>query len=242
RDAAGNTGQAQITVDRDTTPPTISILDASHPLTDGALLNHHPSPVIAVADAHLAGYTATLNNAPFSPGTLIPSDGSFTIDVQATDKAGNTAHRTVHFNVDTVPPRITNISPANGSLLTSSPQPVTGNCDDAVSVTVNGIAASVTGGRFRVDSFSFPEGPVTLAVTAHDLAGNVGTASVSVTVDSLPPIITIDSPAAGSYLKTASTTVTGVATDANLVSVSVNGIAATLGSGGSFTASGVPLP
>src|SRR5262249_13511902 len=119
RDAAGNTGQAQITVDRDTTPPTISILDASHPLTDGALLNHHPSPVIAVADAPLAGYTATLNNAPFSPGTLIPSDGSFTIDVQATDKAGNTAHRTVHFNVDTVPPRITNISPANGSLLTS---------------------------------------------------------------------------------------------------------------------------
>src|SRR5215471_14705638 len=242
RDAAGNTGHSQITVDRDTIPPTISILDASRPLTDGGLLNHHPSPVVAVADAHLSGYTATLNNAPFVSGTLLPSDGAFTIDVQATDRAGNTAHRTVHFSVDTVPPRITNVSPADGSLLTSSPQPVTGNCDDAVSVTVNGVSAAVSGGKFRIDSFSFPEGPVTLAITARDLAGNVGTASVAITVDSLPPIITIDSPAAGSYLKTATATVTGVATDANLLSVSVNGVAATLGSGGAFTAPGVPLP
>ncbi|HMF08351.1 MAG TPA: Ig-like domain-containing protein, partial [Thermoanaerobaculia bacterium] len=208
RDAAGNASQAGITVDRDTKPPAISILDGSHELHDGDLLNHHPAPVIAIADAHLAGSAVLLNGAPFVSGTPIPADGAFTFDVDAHDAAGNSAHQTVHFSVDTVAPHITNISPADGSLVTSSPQAVTGDCEDAVTVTVNGVAATVSSGHFRVDSFAFPDGSVTLSFAAKDRAGNTGSASVNVTVDTVPPVVSIDSPANGAYLKTATATVT----------------------------------
>ena len=57
--------------------------------------------------------------------TTLPGDGSkdgkYTIAVTAVDKVGNTKTATYTFFFDTVFPKITSITPADGAILTSAP-------------------------------------------------------------------------------------------------------------------------
>jgi hypothetical protein len=60
---------------------------------------------------------------------------------------------------------------------------------------------------------------VTTLVTcvAKDTAGNVGSASITVTLDSTPPRVTIDSPKDGSVLTASPVTITGIVNDLVMV-------------------------
>jgi len=235
-DAAGHTSLvASVTVSRDTQPPVIDFLDGVNSITDGARMNHDPAPVIAASDSHLQSVSATLNGTPFASGTPISGDGDYDLVATATDSVGNSSRREVHFTIDTTPPTLAITSPAAGSFLTSAVVSVSGACGDAVLVLVDGAAASVANGRFQLDGVVLPEGQATITATAVDLAGNNATpASISVTVDTLAPTIAIRSPADHSFVSTVPFVVTGTASDANLVSVSVNGVVAQRGIDGNF--------
>jgi hypothetical protein len=93
---------------------------------------------------------------------------------------------------DTTPPEIVITAPVNGAYYKSSAVPAaaytaTDNYDPNPAVQVTG--------------WSNTEGVQTMTVTATDAAGNVGSATVTYTVDNTPPVVTITAPANGAYYK-----------------------------------------
>ena len=74
---------------------------------------------------------------------------------------------------------------------------VIGTVDDPqATVTVNGTPATVTEGNFSADVI-LTEGENTIKATTTDLADNSAEVSVKVTLDTVPPVITISSPSEG---------------------------------------------
>lgn len=63
---------------------------------------------------------------------------------------------------------------------------------DGVGVTVNGVAAAVSAGEFSAIGVPLVEGENILTAVATDSAGNVATDSVSVTLDTMPPVVVAD--------------------------------------------------
>ncbi len=130
---------------------------------------------------------------------------------------------------DTTPPVVTITAPAEGSLLNTALTTVTGTVDDASikSVRIGSTKADVNGGRFSA-SVSLAEGLNSLEASAVDAAGNRGSDKVTVTVDTLPPEVSIMAPSDGRKLSQTEVIV-GVRVVSNDVDrVEVNGVAAEL--------------
>ncbi|EAB7494494.1 TPA: non-fimbrial adhesin SiiE [Salmonella enterica subsp. enterica serovar Muenchen] len=134
------------------------------------------------------------------PGTV--PDGDYTLNVKATDNAGNTVTETLHFTIDTtlsVPVIVLNSADdtgVQGDNMTNSTQPTFALQhidDDAVRVTVSvehgGVtttfdATKGTGGWTFTPPTSWADGDYTLSVSVEDKAGNTShSASLTVTVD-----------------------------------------------------------
>lgn len=149
---------------------------------------------------------------------------------------------------DTIAPIVSINEPANLSLSSTSPIAVSGTVDDSnpVTVTVNGVAANVTGNTWDA-SVSLKEGNNVLTAVAEDEAGNVATASIQVTLDTQPPTVTIDSPPDGFVTNQPTVTVAGMINDivvgtvnGDQAQVTVNGIAAQVANR-SYLVEAVPL-
>src|SRR5207245_407157 len=115
--------------------------------------------------------------------------------------------------------------------------------DPAATVQVSNGGTSVVAIVQADGSFSvlipLIEGRNTLAVRATDRAGNIGTASVVVTLDTSPPALTISSPAQDTLLGPGSSSVTveGTVDDPTSRIEIANGpvsVPATVGAGGRF--------
>ncbi|EAM8293717.1 Ig-like domain repeat protein [Salmonella enterica] len=135
------------------------------------------------------------------PGTV--PDGDYTLNVKATDNAGNTVTETLHFTIDTtlsVPVIVLNSADdtgVQGDNMTNSTQPTFAlqhiDDDDAVRVTVSvehgGVtttfdATKGTGGWSFTPTGAWADGDYTLSVSVEDKAGNTShSASLTVTVD-----------------------------------------------------------
>ncbi|ECE0317711.1 Ig-like domain repeat protein [Salmonella enterica subsp. enterica serovar Oslo] len=134
------------------------------------------------------------------PGTV--PDGDYTLNVKATDNAGNTVTETLHFTIDTtlsVPVIVLNSADdtgVQGDNMTNSTRPTFALQhidDDAVRVTVSvehgGVtttfdATKGTGGWSFTPTGAWADGDYTLSVSVEDKAGNTShSASLTVTVD-----------------------------------------------------------
>ena len=72
---------------------------------------------------------------------------------------------------------------------------VTGTIDDPeAAVMVNGVAATIASGGYSAVITLTAEGDNTITATATDKAGNSSTASVTVALDTVPPVLVISSP------------------------------------------------
>src|SRR5262249_1629498 len=101
--------------------------------------------------------------------------------------------------------------------------------------------AQVANQRFTADGVTLVEGQNTLTAIARDALGRSTTsAAVTVELDSTAPTATITDPDNGAVVGTPQVTVRGTVSDANLGTVKVNGVTATV-TGTDFVASGVPL-
>jgi hypothetical protein len=178
QDAAGNTGSASFHVTvQDTTPPTLTLYNATVEATDDAeqlrcLSNGPGRGSVPVTCDHASG-----SGFPV---------GQTTVNCTATDAHGNTASGTLTVTVtDTTPPEVTaaNITAeATGS---------------TTSVSFGAVATDLVDGSVAAsydDNAPFSVGQHTVTATATDAHHNTATEHFTVTIsDTTPPTITMPS-------------------------------------------------
>ncbi len=215
-DLAGNTASASATVNLDTTPPAFAL---TFP-TNGAVVSASPITVTGTATDVLSGLaTASCNGIPATvtgtglncPVPLI--GGSNSIPVVLTDVAGNTSTSTLSVFLQQIPgPKVTITSPANLGYFNITPTTVTGTVDDAAAtVTVNSITAPVVNGTFSL-ALPLAEGPNIVTATGTNATGS-STASVTVTLDTAAPHLTITSPQDGFVTTDLAVSIAGIVND-----------------------------
>ncbi len=187
RDAAGNLDATPATyswtVDTQAPDTTIAGSPAAHTNATSASFTF-ASEAGVTFQASLDGAAYTAATSPYTSGTL--PDGLHTFDVRAVDAAGNadTTPASFAWTVDATGPTVQILFPTAVSYSDATEIHVRGAVNDlhgVTSVTVNGVAA--TGGiGFGHWNALVPisAGNNTIAVSATDGVGNVGTASAIV--------------------------------------------------------------
>jgi hypothetical protein len=140
---------------------------------------------------------------------VVSSEGSNqTVTGTARDKAGHTASASVIVNLDLTPPAITaSVSPLpNSASWNNSDTSVTFACADSLS----GIASCSAPVLVTTEGANQP-----VLGDARDMAGNIATASVSISLDKTPPSLAVTEPAPGGTVDHSPVTILGTATDAH---------------------------
>ncbi|MFC2060789.1 hypothetical protein ACFLTZ_06900, partial [Chloroflexota bacterium] len=204
-DYLGTSGARTVTYDK--TAPVVIIESP----TSGSVVNNSLSqvsgtiddPGVTTATLYHAGKIQTIPvvGGTFSQQVTLTS-GSNTINVRATDKAGNQADGSpVTVNLDTAIPGVTITTPANRLLTNKAGQTVAGTVDDP-SITwayldLNGSSSNISvapdGSFNKMVTLSKAAPEVNeIEVRASDAGGNTGTSGkISVTLDSTAPVLTI---------------------------------------------------
>jgi RHS repeat-associated protein len=134
------------------------------------------------------GKAATVNSGSFTSDPISLTEGPNKLTVIVTDKNGLTSQAILIVYRDSAKPVLNTITPADGAYLKSLVVTVTGIISDAsaVSVLVNGVAASVNNKQFSA-TVTLNEGPNTINIQATDSAGNVTNLSRNVFIDTGAP-------------------------------------------------------
>ena len=167
--------------------------------------------------------------------TVALTEGSNTITVAATDPAGNrtTVTRTVtRFTV----PAVAITAPNDFAVVGTATITVSGTAGPSVTaVDVNGSKAQISAGRFTANNIALQQGRTVITATARDASARVATSTIQIYRDSIPPRVTVVSPAEASTVGQANITVSGNVDDIVVgtinpgqVRVTVNGVAATV--------------
>jgi hypothetical protein len=250
-DYAGATATASVLLNIDTTPPVLNVTSppsGSNFNTQQTLVQGLVSDAISgVQSVTCGGATATLMGGTFSCNVSLLT-GSNSIVISATNVAGNTTTSNLTLlYVSPINVQIT--SPTPLQLFSSSPLTVTGSVGDPnATVTVGGVIATLNSTSFSAAGVVLQEGTNLLTASATDTAsGGIGSDSVSVILDTTPPVVHIDSPITGAVVTSPQIDVTGGVNDmvtgtvnGDQVSVVVNGVSATVANR-SFAAHGVLL-
>ncbi len=245
-DKAGNPATVSWTFTLRTQPPKIKI--SSH--TQNQYLNKSPILVTGTVDdmksrVVLNGIAATIEAGAFSAKVNL-IEGSNTITAVATDLFGNTGSDSVTVVLDSKPPTLQITSPLMNSLLNARLVTVSGTADakaaTVVVTTATGtqpVNAAIANGIFTAKDVTLVEGPNTITAKAVSNAGNAGTSTIRVTVDTVAPKVTLTGPKDRSMTNKKMVTVTGLVDDPTAV-VKVNNTPVQV-SKGAFTLSGVNL-
>lgn len=193
-DAAGNTGLDTSPVTIDTVPPSIVITtpppantNDNTPTLSAVVMN---GPATTTCRVDSGSFTAC--TLPFTPAAL--ADGPHTIQIRATDTAGNQATDSATFTVDTQAPTVT-LTPVPTPTNDATPTVTWTQLADA---TV--IECQLDGGGFSACTSPFTITPAlseashTFSVRATDAALNSDTKSTTFTVDLTAPVVTITDP------------------------------------------------
>lgn len=198
----------------DTTPPTLSI---GSPAQGATVSGSVVVAATASDDVAVAKVELSVNGVPYAADTTSPysfawdtsalQNGPYTLQLTATDTAGNSSSGTVSVTLnnvppDTQPPSLSIGSPTAGSSV-SGTTTVSVNAADNVGVAsvqllVDGTAigtATASPYVFAWNTLGYANGTHTLQAVAKDAAGNSATTSASVTVanpSNRPPLAVND--------------------------------------------------
>lgn len=220
-------------------PPQIAITG----FTDGEYIDAVPVNVCyTVTGPFLASVQGTLDGTPFAGCASAFTESLHTVTVNATNEDGGATSVQETFTIDLTPPTVSVVSPSPGTLVATTAVSVTASASDLNGIAAVQVASSSPGAlslglgvdRYYHGTIGLNEGNNLLTVTAIDLAGNAATTSISVTRDTTPPALTVVAPADGAAVPT-NTVVSGTVSDANALSVTVNGANVAVGAGGAFS-------
>ncbi len=248
-DPADNVGTNTISVNLNTegvedTEPPVATIDSPR---NNAVVTSSPITVTGFVNDSLA--VSTLNGFSLPLGgfevTVPLVEGTNSLTLIATDPAGNSTNTGIIVTlntsgVDDIPPVVNITDPLDNAIVQSPSLPVLGTInDDTASVVVNGTAALNGVGDSWASNVTLSEGVNLVTAVATDTVGNTSTDDISVTLDTIAPIINILSPTTGSETDLGSITVSGTVDDDNAVVV-INGVTAVV-TAGNFSAENVNL-
>ncbi|MGB0890213.1 MAG: Ig-like domain-containing protein, partial [Solirubrobacterales bacterium] len=183
------------------------------------------------ADSSIAvTYTVTDNitaspTCNFASGSLRPLvAGSNTIIVTCSDQAGNSASDTVTVIRDNGNPIVSFSSPSANEHISSEDVDVAFSTTDASPLVVQCRVDSSSVGDFNpcldtLELVDLDEGAHTVDVRATDTAGNSTTRSLTFTVDTILPVVTISAPLADAFVAATEVPTAFSATDVNPIVV-----------------------
>lgn len=148
----------------------------------------------------------------FSVSVPLANNTASTLRVFATGSAGDgltSAPTSVTVTHDDVPPAVSITNPAASALLRGT-VPLTATASDSngialVTLKADGLTLTATNTppfTASLDTHTLVDGAHTLSAIARDNAGNEAVASIGVTTDNTPPVLTITAPADGSSVST----------------------------------------
>ena len=115
------------------------------------------------------------------------AEGKHTLIVKASDTAGNTATTTVHFTIDLTDPVLHISGVTDGEITRSAVTPAY----SATDTNLGTVTATLNGADFASKTAVSTDGDYVLVVTATDKAGNTATNTISFSIDTAPPAITV---------------------------------------------------
>jgi len=172
------------------TSPASGTVTGQHPITVTGLVQ----PGITSAFVRLASTTTslpvTITGTTFSVGGIFLQEGRNVLTLTGTHTNGQIGSDSATIVFDTTPPTVIIESPRAGAFVAAPAVEVAGLVNDIapgvvngedVSVSVNGISATVVAGTFSIPSVALTPGLNLLAARAVDRAGNVATKTFRVT-------------------------------------------------------------
>jgi hypothetical protein len=206
-DGAGNHGSASQLLTVDTVPPVVTIdggpsatTNDPRPMIAGTS-DAAPGTVIRVTvDAHTLTALVQLGGWwNVTPATL--ADGARTVTASVTDPAGNESTDNQLLTVDTSAPTATIAGGAHALTNDATPR-IAGTADVTPATTVTVTLADETltglvdaGGSWSVTAADLADGPHRVVMSVFDAAGNQGSFTQSLTVDTVSPVVVITSAA-----------------------------------------------
>ncbi len=190
-DAAGNTRTQSYTWTVDTVAPVIMISGQPPAATNNTSAAFQFTVTGATTETCTLDGGAAQNCTTSASYTGL-ANGNHTFVLAASDAAGNTASQSITWNVDTIPPSVMiNSSPAADTNSTSASFTFSAEAGSTTTCQLDGANPQACNGSFTATvaanvSHSF-------TVRATDAVGNVGTASFTWMVDTIAPVISIDS-------------------------------------------------
>lgn len=150
-------------------------------------VNQPVTPQVDVQDGSPVQVDLRLNGAPYVAGTTVRAEGSYRLDVEAVDAAGNTSRASASFVIDLTPPAVVIAYPTPGTRTKRSGIEVLGSAEPGASVRVlaPGYAANAVLnplGQFGPLRVPLLVGDNPISAEARDAAGNIGRAGPVVVV------------------------------------------------------------
>ncbi|RLF68323.1 MAG: hypothetical protein DRN57_04380 [Thermoplasmata archaeon] len=211
-DPAGNENSTSVHVVVDLSPPVVWFVSP----VNGSALNTSTIDVVWNGSDILSGidhFELALDNGSYmdmgnasTHSFTNLSEGEHLLALKGVDKAGNGATLAITVLIDMEPPQITFIHPIDEMILTRNRVNITWNGDGGLT-GMESYWISIDGGNFtEVGALTYhlvrdlTPGRHVFTVRGRDLAGNMGTASVSVNVDVSVPGVVIDYPENGAHI------------------------------------------
>ncbi len=240
-DRAGNEAKKEASIWIDKTPPTLSL----ESVPEGAVLATKAVPLTfsfsdSLSQVRPDRLTVVMNrvdlSAVFRPQqgeatkTFAMADRKYTLIASIEDRAGNKTELTRSFIIDTVPPELTVTAAEGDRPIKATAAHLAGKAVDATtsirSLRVNGIEIPLPAGdRFSIPFPLLTEGMNFLKIEALDAAGNVAAKEIRLIRDTVGPEFSEMTPAAGSFSRQSTVTLSGRVRDlaTPVVSLRVNG-------------------
>jgi Glucodextranase, domain B/Bacterial Ig-like domain/Bacterial Ig domain len=221
----------------DKKPPVVNVSSSLSPSKDGLINNAKPvisaeytdeGIGISTTDTKLfvdeqdvsASAQITASKVTYTPSNPL-ADGVHKIRLNVSDKAGNASTVQWSFTIHTQPPQVKITSHKPNQFVNKSPVVISGSINDPKArIVVNGINAFASGGTFTAH-VNLMEGSNVITAVATDIFGNTGSDTVTIIVDTKPPVVEITAPTPSSLINSRLVTVTGL-TDKNTASVMVS--------------------